>query len=461
MKNKKIPTYIILGLYLVTLITNIILITIYHNNYNTASFINYIILILFSLFFTFHIINTKQERYLLVNVCLICLTFYNILNLNTQLEKMTTTSKATLSAPPINISYLKSMPDFTNESLTSAVKWAKTNNINITQTYEYSDIIEEQNIIYQNVKAGTTLSKIKDLTLVVSDGADPNKEIVLKDMQGLTIDEVLDEIEKVYLNNVKIVYEDSEEKEDSLIKQSKIGTVARSDEITFTFSRGTSTKNEVKLPDFVNMTKLRATAYLEKYKINYEFNDDYSTTVKKGNVIKQSIEKNKVIKVDSDKLTLTISKGKKIIVPDLKNMSLEDILNWVSKNKLKLEIEQSNDDTIKKGKIISTSVNKSDVLEERSKIKVTISKGSIKMKDFDNLDDFKKWAEKNKINYQIEYESNNDIENGKIIRFSHKNNDVIKNNDTITVTVSTGKETTIPNFVGLTKANIQKKCNSL
>ena len=101
-----------------------------------------------------------------------------------------------------------------------------------------------------------------------------------------------DEIEKVYLNNVKIVYEDSEEKEDSLIKQSKIGTVARSDEITFTFSRGTSTKNEVKLPDFANMTKLRATAYLEKYKINYEFNDDYSTTVKKGNVIKQSIEKN-------------------------------------------------------------------------------------------------------------------------------------------------------------------------
>ena len=395
MKNKKIPTYIILGLYLVTLITNIILITIYHNNYNTASFINYIILILFSLFFTFHIINTKQERYLLVNVCLICLTFYNILNLNTQLEKMTTTSKATLSGPPINISYLKSMPDFSNESLTSAVKWAKTNNINITQTYEYSDIIEEQNIIYQNVKAGTTLSKIKDLTLVVSDGADPNKEIVLKDMQGLTIDEVLDEIEKVYLNNVKIVYEDSEEKEDSLIKQSKIGTVARSDEITFTFSRGTSTKNEVKLPDFANMTKLRATAYLEKYKINYEFNDDYSTTVKKGNVIKQSIEKNKVIKVDSDKLTLTISKG------------------------------------------------------------------SIKMKNFDNLDDFKKWAEKNKLNYQIEYESNNDIENGKIIRFSHKNNDVIKNNDTITVTISTGKETTIPNFVGLTKANIQKKCNSL
>ena len=194
MKNKKIPTYIILGLYLVTLITNIILITIYHNNYNTASFINYIILILFSLFFTFHIINTKQERYLLVNVCLICLTFYNVLNLNTQLEKMTTTSKATLSAPPINISYLKSMPDFSNESLTSAVKWAKTNNINITQTYKYSDIIEEQNIIYQNVKAGTTLSKIKDLTLVVSDGADPNKEIVLKDMQGLTIDEVLDEI---------------------------------------------------------------------------------------------------------------------------------------------------------------------------------------------------------------------------------------------------------------------------
>ena len=142
-------------------------------------------------------------------------------------------------------------------------------------------------------------------------------------------------------------------------------------------------------------------------------------------------------------------------------MKLDDILTWALKNKLKLDIEEKFDDSTNKGSIISASVNKNDVVEQNTLITITISKGKIKMKKFNDIDSFKKWAEENSINYQLEYEASDDIENGKIIKFSHKDNEVIKNNDTITVTISTGKETTVPNFMGLTKNEIIKKCNSI
>ena len=74
-----------------------------------------------------------------------------------------------------------------------------------------------------------------------------------------------------------------------------------------------------------------------KYEIDYDFSD----TVKRGYVIKQSIKAGSMVSVDGTNelqktLVITISKGPKIEVPDLMKMSLEDITNWVIKNKLKI-----------------------------------------------------------------------------------------------------------------------------
>lgn len=462
MNKKKILTYILLGLCLLFLIGNIITSVFYIKNYNVYMIINYIILILFTLFLAFHVINTKENKYVILNISLVFLMIYNISLLNGSFYKTNVSPLKKLSSSIMDISFLKTVPDFSDHDLTTVIKWAQENNISISEVYEYSDITKEQSIIYQDVKAGTNLSKVESITVVVSDGPNPVKEIMLKDMTGYNIEDVLNFVEENYLNNVKIVYEESDDKEDSLINQSKIGTITRSDEIIFTFSLGPDSKNDyVKLIDFTNMSKLRAMAYLEKYKIDYEFNTDYSSNITKGNVLSQSIKKGSIVKKDGTKLTLTISKGKKVKVPNLKEMSFDEILEWISKNKLKLEIDEKIDDSIKKGNVISCSVNQNDIIEEKSKIKIILSKGQIKMKEFKDLDSFKEWVNKYGINYQIEYEASDEIENGQIIKFSHKKNDVIKNDDTIIVTISSGKQTTVPNFVGLSKTSITKKCNSL
>ena len=87
-------------------------------------------------------------------------------------------------------------------------------------------------------------------------------------MNGMKFDEVIDFIEKNELTNVEIEYEDSDDEEDQLINQSKVGNIRRNEEIKFTFSRGNINTDEVVLKDLTNISKLRATSYLKKYKMN-------------------------------------------------------------------------------------------------------------------------------------------------------------------------------------------------
>ena len=61
--------------------------------------------------------------------------------------------------------------------------------------------------------------------------------------------------------------------------------------------------------------------FCKQHQIECEFKEGFSKKIKKGNAYKQSIEPGKKVKVNSDKVTIYISKGPKIIVPDFKGYS--------------------------------------------------------------------------------------------------------------------------------------------
>ena len=84
------------------------------------------------------------------------------------------------------------------------------------QEYEYSDLIDEYHIIYQDVKAGTKLKKINKVTVLVSEGPNPDKEIILPNMVGWESEDVLKYIEDNHLTNVLIEFVQSENKKNTL-----------------------------------------------------------------------------------------------------------------------------------------------------------------------------------------------------------------------------------------------------
>ena len=355
----------------------------------------------------------------------------------------------------VNIPSLGQVEDFTGKSLTDVVKWAEKNKVTLNQDYEYSDMVSEYSIISQDIESGTKTKDINELTVSVSEGPNPDKEIIVPDMDGWNSERVINYVLDNYLNNVDVSFEKSDKAEDTVIEQNKSGSMKRSDELKLTFSLGEELDNsDVKMADLTNKSEFEAVFYLKQHRIKYEIKKDFSKNIVRGNVSNQSVKAGNTVKVDSDdnKVTITISKGKSIKVPDLKKMSMVEITEWVVENKLKLEFTNKYDDSVKENNVISANYDKGDKIEQGSTVKVVISKGNLVMENFKSFDEFKKWADKYDISYEEKHEFSDDVPQGEVISYSYKKGDTIKNGDSIVVTISDGKECKVPDVIGMSKS---------
>lgn len=363
----------------------------------------------------------------------------------------------------IKLPTIKMVEDFSNKELTYVVKWASKNKITLNQIYEYSDLTEEYFIINQDVEAGTKVDKVKELTVVVSEGVNPYKEIVVPSMLGWDDERVIKFIKDNHLSNVIVGFVKSEKAVNTVIEQSKSGNLARNEEIKLTFSYGEERENsEVNLKDLTNMSQFDCEFYLKQNGIKYQINYDFSSDIKRGFVISQSIKPSSMVSIEGTNelqktLIVTISKGPKIKVPDLTKYSLEEITAWVIENKLKISFLDRYDDGSKEGDILEVSHKEGDEVEQGSVITVTLSKGKLKMTKFDSLNSFKEWADKYEIKYEEQYEFSDTVGIGEVIRYSYSNGDTIKNGDTVTVVISNGKKIVVPNVIGISEAACRSK----
>ena len=193
-----------------------------------------------------------------------------------------------------------------------------------------------------------------------------------------------------------------------------------------------------------------------KYELEYVYNDNVS----KNYVVNQNV-KNEVKNPQEETIKLTVSKGQMIVLPDINEMSQDELNKWIMDNNLKINYNESYSEDIPSGDIINSNLEKGEIIEVGDTLNVTISKGKLEMIKLTTLTDFYIWADQNKVNYDIEYEYSNDVKKDEIIKASHKTGDLIKEDDTVIIYVSKGKSVTIPNFVSMSKAYIQTKCNEL
>lgn len=353
------------------------------------------------------------------------------------------------------------LPNFESKNLTKAINWTEKNDIKTDQNFEYSDTTKKYNVISQSEKAETLTKNLNTVDFVVSNGPDYNKDVILADMSGWNVDDVLDFVEKNFLNNVTINFEENESVDkDTIIKQSTTGTIKRSDPIIFTASLGKKEDlSPIKLEDLTDKSLLRASVYLGRNGVLYELKYEFSDKIEKGHVISSDPKKGSTVNPD-DIVTLTISKGKEIKVPDLKNKTMAYVTKWMVENNLQINYSDKYDAEIESGRVIESNYKKGDIIEEGTTVDVTFSKGPLKMKKFDNINDFKSWADTNGIKYEIKEEFNNDVEKDKIIKTSIEEGKTINSDDTITVYVSRGEAVKVPDFSGNTKSEAQKACDN-
>lgn len=449
-KKKNIVCYFFLGL---ALISTLLLfgLSIYKGTKTTMTIESLIPLLLstvFVIFFIFTGIYAGKKGVYSTILAALCLISLNSFQIMTKLDIVEAKDNR--------------LEDITNKSLTEAVKYAEKNNIELNTIYEYSDMVEEYYIIGQDKKAGTKIKDIKNLKIAVSEGPNPDKEVIIPNMVAWSDKAVLEFVKENKLTNVEVEFVESAKLKDTVIEQEGTGNKKRSDKIKLIFSLGEGSEiSETKLIDLTKKEEFEAIFWLKQHAIKYETKKEFSEKIKRGFIMEQSEKAGAIIKPNDKVVILTVSKGPKITVPDLTKMSTTEITEWIIKNKLKVEFNDQYDDAVKDNHVIKANYKKGDTIEQKTLISITISKGQLKMPKITNLDDLKAWATKYNVLYQEEYAFDNEKEKGEIIKVSHKEGDTIKNGESIIITISQGKKTKVPKLVGMKKQDIISKLKEL
>lgn len=418
---------------------------------NLYLIINAIVITIFALFLTIMVITknykTKNVFSYFTTIILSGFLIFNFLVLNNNIELPTQ----------------ELLENFQNKTISEALKWAKENNIEVNQIYEYSDNIEEYRIITQDIYPNTLLKKVDKITFTVSYGPNYDKIISLPNMVGWNIDDAMKTINDNFLNNVNIDYEVNEEKEkDTIIEQSISGQIRRNDEVNIKVSLGSTDDLEpVEMINLKNKSLMDATLWLKRHGIKYELVYVFSDEIVKNYVADQETDPGKTVNPKDDTVKLIISKGKKIVVPDLTKLSVDEATEWIINNNLKVKFETKYDSNIEAGKIIEADYKENDEIEAGTLITITTSKGPLKMPKFNNISDLRNWANNLGIEYREEYEFNDNVNKGDIIKTIPEENAVINYSDVIIVHISYGKPVTVPSFIGKSKSEISSTCNNI
>lgn len=348
-----------------------------------------------------------------------------------------------------------------NKNISEVLDWGKNHNIVINQTYEYSDTIDEFNIISQDVLPNTLLKNVKEITVTVSSGPNYDKQFVLQNLVGLNIDDALKITKENFMNNVEVTYEISDSiTKDTIISQNINGQIKRNDLLKLVVSLGTKEDLvPVEMENLKNKSLFEATLWLNRYGIEYDLSYEFSNDIKRGYCISQSEKAGTTINPKENKITLVISKGKEISVPDFTTMNVTEATKWITENNLKIVFKEAYDNEIIKGNIISSNYKTNDKVETGTAIELVISKGNLKMEKFDNISAFRSWASALGLEYEENSEfSDSDI--GSIISIEPSVGEAIDLNKKIKVTYSKGKSTKVPNFYNKSESEARKLCTN-
>lgn len=411
--------------------------------------INSLIIFIISILFGISsIIQKNKIKNIMLSITGIFISLFIIFNLITNLNIIKLPTKEVLGS-------------LTNKNINEVLIWAENKNIKINQNYEYSDLVKEYFIINQDISSDTLLKDVKELNLTVSSGPNYDKKFILQNLVGLSIDDAMKIINENFMNNITIDYEINDTiLKDIIISQNINGEIKRNDSLELVVSLG----NEddlipVSMIDLKGKSLFDASLWLKRNGIKYEINYEFSDNISKNYCIGQSDKEGTMINPNKQTITLIISKGKEIILPDFTSMSVSDATKWITENNLKLKFSEAYDNEIKIGSIISSSYPINSKVEEGTLIELTVSKGRLKMEQFDSITSFRSWADSLNLHYEEDSEFNESV-SGTIISVTPNVGEYINLNETIKIVYSKGPSTTVPNFYGKTKSNASSLCSS-
>lgn len=218
---------------------------------------------------------------------------------------------------------------------------------------------------------------------------------------------------------------------------------------------------KITVPDFTGETMESLNMWVkennypsENLIISYQFDASSEENV----ILSQSVSGRVRLKQN---IVLTVSKGadpeELIEVPDLENMTYDEIKSWVEENALTgVSMSKEYSSTVEENHVISVNFKNTekDEFTRGSKMEIVLSKGSeplgkVTMADLtgQRLEDVIAWCEKNNLALETSEAFSDKVEKNCIISQSVAKNEKIDGGESISVVVSKGASVIIPDFV--------------
>lgn len=271
------------------------------------------------------------------------------------------------------------LPNFVGKNISEVSTWAKQNKMEssaiATSEPVYSLEYEKGVVVSQSKEAGTKVKTDTPITFTVSNGPDPDEQISFPtDIKSMTKDEINDWISENQLLKAKVVsqYSDTVENGNVISYEVKNGSeedFTRNTTLNVTVSKGPAPAGQITVTDFVGKLYTEVESWAKTKKVNIDKQESFSDSIQENYVISMSKKSGDTMS-EGDTLTVVVSKGKGVTVPNLVGYTAEQYASWKAGDGASLNIVPSSVySTYPEGSIISqnisagTVIGKDDVLE--------------------------------------------------------------------------------------------------
>lgn len=349
--------------------------------------------------------------------------------------------------------------DLSGWPLSDAQLWADDQGIRLQMMEEYNDDVPSGRIISQDPKPGEKLKKGDFLKVTVSLGSDPNVLLPLPDLLSMTLEEVEAWAQENHMTRVRITTEYHDEIEPSRVIRYEINDdtvvdkVRRSTPIYVVVSKGKEPikKEQVSVPDFKDMDLVLCRQVAEENGLRLQIVEEYDDFLPAGTILGQSIAPEK--KVDKGtEITLTVSKGKKILVPDFSGFTREQAMALASEKGIQIAVRERYTE-LDTGAFVSQSLLAGTIYEPSDVVELTYSLGhEIVLPCFvgQTRADIESWAkEYNEKGASIKIsvtQTQNKASKGTLI-YQDPQNRVIGIKKTVHIALSLGRMVFVPDLV--------------
>lgn len=273
------------------------------------------------------------------------------------------------------------MPEFVGKSVNDVGAWAKQNGIEVSGVVintEFSTEYDKDIIIEQSKKAGSKIKNTTALTFVASKGADPDEVVAFPDLMNMTYPEVKDWIETNKLQKTKIntQYNTLIEKDLVINYDLKTGTESsftRGSTLTINISKGPAPAGTVAVENFVGKTFAELEQWASQKKVLLNKTEAYSDTVEIGKIISQGTKVGESLE-EGATLSVVVSKGKAVKIPNLVGYTKEMLEAWVANKENNVAVikkERYNQAAL--GTVVDQSVKAGSAVDQGSVLELTVS----------------------------------------------------------------------------------------